>query len=111
MKGERIDDGLRVLNWTLNLAFVGFSVFLIWYLGWLWGLAAIAFGLAGAPTCVYRAAILDRLKRVQEIGRRFGVGAVIEGGDRVAVEVTVLSPEWSLRGHSGTLAQARSATC
>ena len=47
------------------------------------------------PTCGNRAAILDRLKRVHENGRRFRVGKMIEGGDRVAVEVTVLSPEWS----------------
>jgi len=48
MKGTRLDDGIRVLNWTVNLAFVGLGAFLIWYLGWLWGLACIAFGLAGA---------------------------------------------------------------
>jgi ketosteroid isomerase-like protein len=47
------------------------------------------------PTCGNRTAILDRLKRVHENGRRFRVGKMIEGGDRVAVEVTVLSPEWS----------------
>ena len=47
------------------------------------------------PTCVNRAAILDRLKRVHQNGRRFRVGKMIEGGDRIAVEVTVLSPEWS----------------
>lgn len=47
------------------------------------------------PTCENRAAILDRLKRVHESGRRFRVGKMIEGGDRIAVEVTVLSPEWS----------------
>jgi ketosteroid isomerase-like protein len=51
--------------------------------------------VAETPTCANRAAILNRLKRVHENGRRFRVGKVIEGGDRVAVEVTVLSPEWS----------------
>jgi len=58
---------------------------------------AIAQGenVAETPACIDRAAILDRLKRVHENGRRFRVGKVIEGGDRVAVEVTVLSPEWS----------------
>ena len=52
-------------------------------------------GAADTPTCVNRAAILDRLKRVHENGRRFLLGKMMEGGDRVAVEVTVLSPEWS----------------
>ncbi len=47
------------------------------------------------PTCVDRDAILDRLKRVRENGRRFRFGRMIEGGDRVAVEITVLSPESS----------------
>ncbi len=51
--------------------------------------------VAETPTCMNRAAILNRLKRIQENGRRFRVGKVIEEGDRVAVEVTVLSPEWS----------------
>ena len=51
--------------------------------------------VAETPTCVNRAAILNRLKQVHENGRRFRIGKVIEGGDRVAVEVTVLSPEWS----------------
>jgi ketosteroid isomerase-like protein len=51
--------------------------------------------VAETPTCVNRAAILNRLKRVHENGRRFRVGKLIEGGNRVAVEVTVLSPEWS----------------
>jgi ketosteroid isomerase-like protein len=51
--------------------------------------------VAETPTCEDRAAILNRLKRVHENGRRFRVGKLIEGGDRVAVEVTVLSPEWS----------------
>jgi ketosteroid isomerase-like protein len=51
--------------------------------------------VAETPTCGNRAAILNRLKRVHEDGRRFRVGKMIEGGDRVAVEVTVLSPEWS----------------
>jgi ketosteroid isomerase-like protein len=51
--------------------------------------------VAETPTCVNRAAILNRLKRVHEDGRRFRIGKVIEGGDRLAVEVTVLSPEWS----------------
>jgi len=51
--------------------------------------------VAETPTCGNRAAILSRLKRVHKNGRRFRVGKMIEGGDRVAVEVTVLSPEWS----------------
>jgi ketosteroid isomerase-like protein len=51
--------------------------------------------LAETPTCASRAAIVDRLKRLQRNGRRFQLGKLIEAGDRVAVEVTVLAPEWS----------------
>jgi hypothetical protein len=51
--------------------------------------------VAETPTCVTRTAILNRLKRVHRNGRRFRVGKLIEGGDRVAVELMVLSPEWS----------------
>jgi SnoaL-like protein len=51
--------------------------------------------IAETPTCATRDAIVDRLKRLHGSGRRFHVGKAIEAGDRVAVEVTVLSPEWS----------------
>jgi ketosteroid isomerase-like protein len=47
------------------------------------------------PTCASRTAIIDRLTRLHRNGRRFELGKVIEAGDRVAVEVTLLSPEWS----------------
>jgi hypothetical protein len=47
------------------------------------------------PMCASRAVIIDRLKRLHRKGRRFRLGKVIEAGDRVAVEVTLLSPEWS----------------
>jgi ketosteroid isomerase-like protein len=47
------------------------------------------------PTCADRAAIVDLLERHHLNGRRFHLGEVIESGDRVAVEVTVLAPEWS----------------
>jgi SnoaL-like domain len=52
-------------------------------------------GVAETPTCANRAAILDRLRRLHKNGRRFQLGKLIEAGDRVAVEVTLLSPEWS----------------
>jgi SnoaL-like domain len=51
--------------------------------------------VAETPTCANRAAIVDRLKRLHRNGRRFQLGKLIEAGDRVAVEVTLLSPEWS----------------
>ena len=51
--------------------------------------------VAETPTCASRAAIVDRLKRLHKNGRRFRLGKTIEAGNRVAVEVTVLSPEWS----------------
>ena len=51
--------------------------------------------VAETPTCASRAAIVDRLKRLHSNGRRFQLGKLIEAGDRVAVEVTLLSPEWS----------------
>jgi ketosteroid isomerase-like protein len=51
--------------------------------------------VADTPRCASRKAIINRLTRVHENGRRFRLGKVIETGDRVAVEVTVLSPEWS----------------
>jgi len=51
--------------------------------------------VAETPTCASRAAIVDRLKRLHRNGRRFQLGKVIEAGDRVAVEVTLLAPEWS----------------
>ncbi len=47
------------------------------------------------PTCSSRTAIVDRLTRLHRHGRRFELGKVIEAGNRVAVEVTLLSPEWS----------------
>jgi ketosteroid isomerase-like protein len=47
------------------------------------------------PTCPNRAAIVDRLEQHHASGRRFRVGKLIESGDRVAAEVTVLVPEWS----------------
>jgi hypothetical protein len=51
--------------------------------------------VAETPTCPSRAAIIDRLKRLHRNGRRFQLGRLIEVGDRVAVELTLLSPEWS----------------
>jgi hypothetical protein len=51
--------------------------------------------VAETPTCASRAAIVDRLKRLHRNGRRFQLGKLIEAGDRIAVEVTLLSPEWS----------------
>jgi ketosteroid isomerase-like protein len=51
--------------------------------------------VAETPTCASRAAIVDRLKRLHGNGRRFQLGKVIEAGDRLAVEVTLRSPEWS----------------
>jgi ketosteroid isomerase-like protein len=47
------------------------------------------------PTCYDRAAIVRRLEQLHKRGRRFQVGKLIEEGDRVAVEITVLTPEWS----------------
>jgi ketosteroid isomerase-like protein len=47
------------------------------------------------PTCASRAAILERLEQHHRNGRRFQLGRLIEDRDRVAVEVTVLAPEWS----------------
>jgi ketosteroid isomerase-like protein len=47
------------------------------------------------PTCPNRAAIVDRLEQHHANGRRFRLGKLIENGDRLAVEVTVLAPEWS----------------
>ena len=51
--------------------------------------------VAETPTCPNRAAIVDRLARLHKNGRRFQIGKLIEAGDRLAVEVTLLSPEWS----------------
>jgi len=51
--------------------------------------------VAETPTCANRDAILDRLGRLHKNGRRFRVGKMVEAGDRVAVEVTLQSPEWS----------------
>jgi ketosteroid isomerase-like protein len=47
------------------------------------------------PACTSRTAIVDRLERLHKNGRRFQLGKLIEEGDRVAVEVTVLAPDWS----------------
>jgi ketosteroid isomerase-like protein len=47
------------------------------------------------PACPNRAAIVDRLEHHHANGRRFELGKVIEGGDRVALEITVHAPEWS----------------
>lgn len=51
--------------------------------------------VAETPTCASGAAIIDRLNRLHRNGRRFQVGRLLEAGDRVAVEVTALSPEWA----------------
>jgi ketosteroid isomerase-like protein len=51
--------------------------------------------VAETPTCGNRTVIVDRLKRLHRNGRRFQLGKLIEAGDRVAVEVTLSSPEWS----------------
>ncbi|HEY7397687.1 MAG TPA: nuclear transport factor 2 family protein [Gaiellaceae bacterium] len=51
--------------------------------------------VAETPICASRAAIVDRLERVHRNGRRFQLGRLIEAGDRIAVEVTLLAPEWS----------------
>ena len=47
------------------------------------------------PTCPNRAAIVDLLGRHHANGRRFRLGKLIEDGDRVAVELTIVAPEWS----------------
>ena len=47
------------------------------------------------PRCENRAAIVDRLRNHSRNGRRFELGKLIEERDRIAVEVTVLAPEWS----------------
>ena len=47
------------------------------------------------PTCPNRAAIVDLLEQHHANGRRFRIGKLIESGDRVAAEITVLVPEWS----------------
>ena len=46
-------------------------------------------------TCGDRSAIVGRLRRHYENGRRFTPDRFIEEGDRVAVEVTITDPEWS----------------
>ena len=51
--------------------------------------------VAETPTCRNRTAIIKRLEGVHRRGRRFQLGKMIEAGDRIAVEVTLLSPEWS----------------
>jgi hypothetical protein len=47
------------------------------------------------PVCPDRATIVGRLEHHHANGRRFELGKLIEDGDRVAVETTVLAPEWS----------------
>jgi ketosteroid isomerase-like protein len=56
---------------------------------------AIPQGEGETPTCPNRAAIVDLLERRHENGRHFVLGELIEQGDRVAVEVTVVDPQWS----------------
>lgn len=51
--------------------------------------------VADTPICANRSAIVDRLERLHTKGRRFQLGRLIEAGDRVAAEVTLLAPEWS----------------
>lgn len=46
-------------------------------------------------TCPDRAAIVDLLEHHYANGRRFALGKAIENGNRVAVEVTILNPDWS----------------
>ncbi len=47
------------------------------------------------PVCSNRALIVERLSSHHANGRRFELGKLIEDRARVAVEVTILSPEWS----------------
>ena len=47
------------------------------------------------PSCSNRAAIVEVLEHHHANGRRFEFGRAIEDGDRIAVEVTILAPEWS----------------
>jgi hypothetical protein len=47
------------------------------------------------PTCPNRAAIIDLLEQHYANGRRFRLGKLIEERARIAVEVTVLAPEWA----------------
>jgi ketosteroid isomerase-like protein len=56
---------------------------------------AIPQGEGETPACANRATILGRLERHHANGRRFQLGKLIEDGDRIAVETTVLAPEWS----------------
>lgn len=51
----------------------------------------------GAETglCASRDEIAGLLERHRASGRRFALGRMIEDRDRVAVEVSVTSPEWS----------------
>jgi hypothetical protein len=54
----------------------------------------------GIPTdetagCPDRSAIVDRLRKHRENGRRFELRDVLEEGDRVAVAFTILNPAWS----------------
>jgi ketosteroid isomerase-like protein len=47
------------------------------------------------PVCRGGATIVGRLEKLHANGRRFELGKLIEDGDRVAAEITVLAPEWS----------------
>jgi ketosteroid isomerase-like protein len=56
---------------------------------------AIPQGDGETPSCTSGAAIVDRLDRHHANGRRFELGKLTAKGDRIAVETTVLAPEWS----------------
>jgi hypothetical protein len=45
--------------------------------------------------CVDREEIVSLLVRHRVNGRRFALGEMIEQGERIAVELTISSPEWS----------------
>jgi hypothetical protein len=46
-------------------------------------------------SCGDRSEIVSLLGRHYASGRRFRLGEMIEQGDRIAVEITIASPEWS----------------
>ena len=58
---------------------------------------AVWVGIPAGETaaCPDRSAIVDRLRKHRESGRRFELGDVIEEGNRVAVAFTILNPNWS----------------
>jgi ketosteroid isomerase-like protein len=45
--------------------------------------------------CVNRHTIIERLAQHRDHGRRFALGDMIERGDRIAVELTIVNPEWA----------------